>query len=133
MEEIEPNLKIAPLLLVILIENAFKFVSGYSDRENKICIHLSTKASVLHCSIWNTRNCNRQILQKSNGIGVANLNRRLELLYPGEFTTSRMLYYETILNINFTEMYIVEDEPIARRVLQEFIEELEYLELKGHR
>jgi DNA-binding LytR/AlgR family response regulator len=27
---------------------------------------------------------------------------------------------------------IVEDEPIARRVLQEFIEEIEFLELKGH-
>ena len=27
---------------------------------------------------------------------------------------------------------IIEDEPIARRVLQEFIEEIEYLELKGY-
>src|SRR5450755_3952931 len=27
---------------------------------------------------------------------------------------------------------IIEDEPVARKVLQEFIEEIDYLELKGH-
>ena len=106
IEEIEPNLEIAPLLLVILIENAFKFVSGYADKENKICIRLSTKANVLHCSIWNTKELQQaDPLKKSNGIGVANLNRRLELLYPGgyEFTTSSDdYYYETNLKINLS-------------------------------
>ena len=29
-------------MLVVLIENAFKFVSNSSDKENKICIHIST-------------------------------------------------------------------------------------------
>ena len=41
---IEAGLKIAPLLLVVLIENAFKFVSNFSDKENKIVIKICTKA-----------------------------------------------------------------------------------------
>src|SRR5206468_8577204 len=51
----EPGLKIAPLLLVVLIENAFKFVSNYSDRQNKINISIGTTGKTLHCSFCNTK------------------------------------------------------------------------------
>ena len=40
IENIKTGLKIAPLLLVVIIENAFKFVSNFSDKENKIIIIL---------------------------------------------------------------------------------------------
>ena len=42
------GLRIAPLMLVVLIENAFKFVSNFSDRPNKICIEIYTKGEVLY-------------------------------------------------------------------------------------
>jgi LytS/YehU family sensor histidine kinase len=83
---IEPGLQIAPLLLVVLIENAFKFVSNSPDKENKICIHLYTAGKLLHSSISNTKEFQEADSDnKSKGIGVANLQRRLELLYKGKY------------------------------------------------
>lgn len=83
---IEPTLRIAPLLLVVLIENAFKFVGNSSDKENKICIHISTVGKLLHSSISNTKEFHEADPDnKSKGIGVANLKRRLELLYKGKY------------------------------------------------
>jgi two-component system, LytTR family, sensor kinase len=100
----EAGLKIAPLLLVVPIENAFKFVSSYPDRENKICIRLCTKGTALHCQVSNTIEClEASNLEKSSGIGIANLKRRLELLYPGKFEYKIHAdndFYEINLNID---------------------------------
>ena len=86
IENIEPGLQIAPLLLVVLIENAFKFVGNSSDKENKICIQLSTDGKLLHSLISNTKEFQEADTDnKSKGIGVANLQRRLELLYKGKY------------------------------------------------
>lgn len=53
--EIAPGLTIAPLMLVVLIENAFKFVSNFSDRPNKIRIGIFTKGAVLYSTFLNTK------------------------------------------------------------------------------
>jgi two-component system LytT family sensor kinase len=104
VEPPEAGLKIAPLLLVVPIENAFKFVSSYSDKENKICIRLCTKGTALHCQVSNTIECPQASpLEKSSGIGIANLKRRLELLYPGKFEYRIHAdndFYEINLNID---------------------------------
>jgi LytS/YehU family sensor histidine kinase len=100
----ETGLKIAPLLLVVLIENAFKFVSNFSDKENRICIRIYTKGNTLHSSFMNTK----ELLQagnfnNSNGIGIANLKRRLELLYNSKYELTTNIdnaFYETHLNID---------------------------------
>jgi len=55
IKTIEAGLKIAPLLVVVLIENAFKFVSCFSDKENKIHINIFTKEHLLHCTVINTK------------------------------------------------------------------------------
>jgi two-component system, LytTR family, sensor kinase len=86
IEGIERKLQIAPLLLVVLIENAFKFVSNFSDRENKIIIKIFTKENVLHSSFINTKELLQNVVTtNSNGIGLVNLKRRLELLYTGKY------------------------------------------------
>jgi two-component system, LytTR family, sensor kinase len=106
IEKIKPGLEIAPLLLVVLIENAFKFVSSFPDRENKICICLSTKDNVLHGTFSNTKDFQESdVGKKTNGIGVANLKRRLELLYPGKFRytiKNELHFYETTLTIDLS-------------------------------
>jgi hypothetical protein len=79
------GLTIAPLMLVVLIENAFKFVSNFSDKQNKICIEIYTNGTILYASFLNTRELQPADAGKSNGIGIANLRRRLELLYNKKF------------------------------------------------
>jgi two-component system LytT family sensor kinase len=106
IENIEPGLKIAPLLLMILIENAFKFVSNFSDKENKILIKLFTRDNFLYSSFINTRELQYPSPTKdANGIGIANLKRRLALLYPDKYEFLINIdkdFYETNLNINLS-------------------------------
>jgi len=105
--QIEVNktgLKIAPLLLIVLIENAFKFVSNFSDKENKICVRIFTKGNTIYTSFVNTRELPQAgNFNHSNGIGIANLKRRLELLYNNKYqltTNVEKTFYETHLNID---------------------------------
>jgi two-component system, LytTR family, sensor kinase len=102
-ENIDTGLTIAPLLLVVIIENAFKFVSSFSDRGNKITIKISTKQHVLHCMVSNTKESQQiNMDNNSNGIGIANLKRRLALLYAERHeltTTIEDNFYQTNLLI----------------------------------
>ena len=104
IENIETGLKIAPLLLVVVIENAFKFVSNFSDKENKIIIKIFTKDNILHSSFINTKELQQAAVTKNcNGIGLANLKRRLELLYTKKYELTTNIgndFYETNLIIN---------------------------------
>jgi two-component system LytT family sensor kinase len=103
--QIGEGLKIAPLMLVVLIENAFKFVSNFSDRPNKICIEIFTNGPVIHCSFLNTLEPQLGEAGDKKGIGIANLRRRLELLYNHKYEmTVNNDYdcYETILTIDLS-------------------------------
>jgi two-component system LytT family sensor kinase len=103
---IEPGLTIAPLLLIVLIENAFKFVSNYPDKENKIRITITVENKSLKSSCINTNELPHAITGiNSGGIGISNLKRRLALLYPGKYElsiSSDSLVYETHLNIDLS-------------------------------
>jgi len=105
-EEIETGLQIAPLLLVVLIENAFKFASNFPDKENKISINIFTVKKVLHSSFVNTKEAPPNAMNKnSGGIGLANLKRRLELLYTGKYELTTHMendLYETNLIIDLS-------------------------------
>lgn len=104
IENIELGLKIAPLMLVVLIENAFKFVSNFSDKENKIALKIFTKNNVLHCLFSNTKEVQQNVINVNcSGIGIANLKRRLELLYPTQYELTTNIeneLYETSLIID---------------------------------
>ena len=75
--------QIAPLLLIPLVENAFKFVSHQTEGTNKIIIDLSYQSNEFRYSIINTKEKIRESVQNGEGgIGLKNVRRRLELLYP---------------------------------------------------
>jgi LytS/YehU family sensor histidine kinase len=103
---INDDLTIAPLLLITLIENAFKFVSSFPDNENKICITINTEGSNLHSRFRNTKDhIQSGGFNNSNGIGIRNLKRRLELLYNHKYEliiNSESNFYDVQLNIDLT-------------------------------
>ncbi len=75
--------EIAPLLLLPLVENAFKH--GNPDESGVLKVSITAKnESGLSFSVKNSCNYIGKS-DTSGGIGLANLRRRLELLYPNEY------------------------------------------------
>lgn len=75
---------IAPLLFISLIENAFKH--GISPSEPSfihICLELEEEN--ICCRIENSNFPKKDNDRSGSGIGLANLHKRLELLYPGRY------------------------------------------------
>jgi len=71
------------LLILPLIENAFKYVSHFTDKSNEIRMAWKLKLGWFECVICNT--IERALITtpaQKGGIGLTNLKRRLELLYP---------------------------------------------------
>jgi two-component system LytT family sensor kinase len=72
---------IEPMLLIPFVENAFKH--GMSQRP-EIHVCLSVINNELHFIVKNKFEESKAIKDKSSGIGLTNVKRRLELLYPGK-------------------------------------------------
>jgi hypothetical protein len=76
------NQKIVPLLLIAFIENAFKHGVA-SDPSVPIRLMINLSGSNLHFYIENKKHMNNRDIE--GGVGLANVERRLELLYPGNY------------------------------------------------
>lgn len=74
---------IAPLMLISFVENAFKH-GVCTDPANPISINLKVMGNALHFSIFNRKNEDQK--DRTGGIGLANVQRRLELLYREKYT-----------------------------------------------
>ncbi|GGH55885.1 hypothetical protein GCM10007423_63900 [Dyadobacter endophyticus] len=75
------NLLIPPLLLIVFIENAFKH--GVENAEGPTFLHISLKSDG-HSLNFNCKNSYEPISNSHAGIGLINLRKRLQLLYPGK-------------------------------------------------
>jgi two-component system, LytTR family, sensor kinase len=97
---------IQPLLLIPFVENAFKF--GVDNRrESFIHIEIRVEKGELHFTIRNkiVNEHGTGDSEKSGGIGLINVKRRLEILYPEEhklkFTTEEEVFIvNLILKLN---------------------------------
>lgn len=74
---------IEPLLLLPLVENAFKHISHKDDGLNYIKVNLEKKDGVMEFEVENSKE-QQSVTEKQGGIGLQNVKRRLELLYPGK-------------------------------------------------
>lgn len=77
--------QIAPLLLITLIENAFKH--GVSNNKPSfVRIRIKQEGGKLSCVIENSFFPKDQQDKSGSGIGLPNLEKRLALLYPGMYS-----------------------------------------------
>jgi len=74
--------KIAPMLLIPFIENAFKH--GRNATKFKIDIQLEITENMLHFITKNTISPSKATPSESGGIGLINVKRRLNLTYPNQ-------------------------------------------------
>ncbi len=82
------NYTIAPLLFIPFLENSFKHGLSNNIAPGFVNINLSIEGSVVHFNIENSKpekaplpNPNR----RSGGIGLVNVHRRLNLIYPDQY------------------------------------------------
>lgn len=78
--DIEKDIKIAPLLYIILLENAFKHGVERLTKDAYIHIDISAKGKLVIFQIEN--NFEAQEFKAKKGIGLDNLKQRLLLIYP---------------------------------------------------
>ncbi len=79
------NYEVAPMLLLPFIENAFKH--GISSlHPSYVYIDIQQLNDTIRIEIKNSTFEAREHLEESNGIGLVNTKRRLDLLYPDHHT-----------------------------------------------
>ena len=103
--DIAENVKgfsIAPLLFIAFIENAFKYVGSSEETENKVSISVAKEDDTLYFKCFNTKEIDFTNNIEHKGIGIANAQRRLKLLYPKKHQLDiidNKNYYEANLKI----------------------------------
>lgn len=94
VETDNPDQPVPPLLLLPLVENAFKHGVNENRHEGLIQIQIRLANGLLNASIQNTRAAEPS--EHSGGIGLQNLSRQLELTYPNrhrlEITNANNLF-----------------------------------------
>ncbi|MBS1646393.1 MAG: sensor histidine kinase [Bacteroidetes bacterium] len=96
--------KIAPLILISFIENAFKY--GINTEENsEIKINIDVTKNYLHFRVRNNKVNTQQLHIQKSGVGIENTAGRLQLLYPGRHklrVTNHSEYFAILLSIQLS-------------------------------
>jgi sensor histidine kinase YesM len=100
----DKNYDIEPMLLIPFVENAFKHGTGMIEQAS-IDIDLKAKNNMLHFTVRNKYNPESiEIKDKTSGIGMTNVRRRLNLLYGGNHSllvTKNDGWFMVSLQLNF--------------------------------
>lgn len=100
--------QIAPLLLVNFIENAFKHGVKAGTGQSFVKVKLYVMNNLLQMEVSNSRppdgGAKDLAVSQSGGIGIRNVKRRLEILYPNRYRlrinrTKTMYHVNLIINI----------------------------------
>ncbi|MEE4197082.1 MAG: sensor histidine kinase [Bacteroidales bacterium] len=95
-----------PLVLLTLVENAFKHGPGKSTHESWIKIDLKYKSGIFTFMVENSKEQDdNQNRKKNNGLGLKNLKATQELFFPNKHSLEiidRNDTFKTILKINYS-------------------------------
>src|SRR5689334_12273808 len=75
---------IAPFILLPFIENGFKHGISNTINNGYINIHLNAAKGILNFKVENSKPVSAD-KNLNNGIGLVNIKRRLEIIYPGRY------------------------------------------------
>lgn len=109
------NISVAPLIFLTIVENAFKHVSG-KDQEKFIHISISIEKGSVTCRVVNSYNEEERRSSMSpseSGVGLANVERQLGLLYPGAYKMGNECVdgvYEAFVSISVSALRIQHKE-----------------------
>jgi hypothetical protein len=78
------NKLIAPLLLIPFVENCFKHGSSKMLQHPWIQLNISIRENVLDMNLSNSKPLQVASQNHGNGIGLKNVQKRLQILYPGQ-------------------------------------------------
>lgn len=80
------HLGIAPFILMTFVENAFKHISRHTDKPNWVSVKLFVSQQQLDVFIANSNSADENSLVINyGGIGLKNVQRRLDLVYPDQY------------------------------------------------
>ena len=99
---LDDQYQIEPMLLIPFVENAFKHGTGMIE-DAQIDIELKAEKNILHFSVRNKYGSTAEIKDKTSGIGLTNVTRRLNLLYAGDHTlliTQKDQWFTVSLQLN---------------------------------
>lgn len=89
-----PSITIAPMVLIVFIENAFKHASNTLDEKIYIQISLKISGDFIEFSVKNSYSGlkhENSIIQASSGLGLPNTIRRLNLLYEENYKLDQFI------------------------------------------
>lgn len=91
------NVTLPPLLLIVLIENAFKHGISYNNK-SFITVNITVDGNELSCIVANSRHTSTET--GNSGIGLNNITKRLDILFGNR--------YSLAIDDNDASVYIVE-------------------------
>jgi two-component system, LytTR family, sensor histidine kinase AlgZ len=74
---------ITPLLILPFLENAFKHGTSEQLEKPWMSVDIAVKDHLLQCKVVNSKN--EFVPLSENGVGIQNVKKRLELLYPARY------------------------------------------------
>ncbi len=84
LDESRPHLMVAPMLFIPFIENAFKHSKVEDLKKGWIKMELKTRPNEIHLLVQNSIPANVFTKDQEGGIGLENVKRQLQLLYPNQ-------------------------------------------------
>lgn len=99
------KLKVAPLLFLAFVENSFKHSTSSQSEDIKIDIQLVIIGENIKMTCYNSHDLQSNNERLDSGVGLYNVKKRLELLYPDKYSlkiTDDEVSYQVDLSLDLS-------------------------------